>query len=60
MLDAKIGSNPFVAGNKPTIADCTLLAALQFAEFGQIAIDPKLENIHRWYENFKQRPSASA
>ena len=60
VLDAKIGSNPFVAGNKPTIADCTLLAALQFAEFGQIAIDPKLENIHRWYENFKQRPSASA
>ena len=60
VLDAKIGSNPFVAGAKPTIADCTLLAALQFAEFGQIAIDPGLKNLHRWYESFKQRPSAAA
>jgi glutathione S-transferase len=60
VLDAKIGSNPFVAGARPTIADCTLLASLQFAEFGQIPIDPTLKNIHRWYESFKQRPSAAA
>ena len=60
VLDAKIGANRFVAGDKPTIADCTLLAALQFAEFGQIAIDPALKNVHRWYESFKQRPSAAA
>lgn len=60
VLDEKIGSNPFVAGSQPTIADCTLFAALQFAEFGQIAIDPSLKNLHRWYESFKQRPSATA
>ena len=60
VLDAKIGSNPFVAGDKPTIADCTLLASLQFAEFGQIAIDPALKNVHRWYASFKQRRSAAA
>jgi len=60
VLDAKIGSNPFVAGSRPTIADCTLLAALGFAEFAQVQIDPKFRNIHRWYEAFKQRPSAAA
>ncbi len=60
VLDAKIGSNTFAAGDKPTIADCTLLASLQFAEFGQIPIDAAHKNIHRWYESFKQRPSASA
>jgi glutathione S-transferase len=60
VLDEKIGSNPFVAGDKPTIADCTLFAAIGFAEFGQIAIDPSVKNVHRWYESFKQRPSASA
>jgi glutathione S-transferase len=60
VLDDKIGNNPFVAGAKPTIADCTLLAALQFAEFGQIPIDPGVKNVHRWYESFKQRPSAAA
>jgi glutathione S-transferase len=60
VLDAKIGANPFVAGDQPTIADCTLLAALQFAEFAQVEIDPKRTNVHRWYESFKQRPSAAA
>jgi glutathione S-transferase len=60
VLDEKIGSSPFVAGAKPTIADCTLFAAIAFAEFGQIAIDPACTNVHRWYESFKQRPSAAA
>ena len=60
VLDDKIGSNAFAAGPAPTIADCTLFAAMAFAEFGQIQIDPGLKNVHRWYESFKQRPSASA
>jgi glutathione S-transferase len=60
ILDAKIGNNKFAAGDKPTIADCTLLAALQFAEFAQIPVDASHKNVHRWYESFKQRPSASA
>ena len=60
ILDAKIGSHPFVAGAEPSIADCTLFAALSFAEFGQVPIDPGCKNVHRWYESFKQRPSATA
>lgn len=60
ILDEKIGTNAFAAGAKPTIADCTLLAALQFSEFAQIPIDASYTNIHRWYEAFKQRPSAAA
>lgn len=60
VLDAAIGSKPFVAGDRPSIADCTLLAALGFAEFGQVPIDPKFANIHRWWADFKKRPSASA
>jgi glutathione S-transferase len=59
VLDEKIGPNRFVAGDTPTIADCTLLAALQFAEFAQIPLDPSLKNVHRWYESFKQRPPVS-
>jgi len=60
VIDAMIGSNPFVAGKTPSIADCTLCAALGFAEFAQVPIDAKYGNLHRWYENFKQRPSAAA
>ncbi len=60
VMDAAIGSKPFVAGERPSIADCTLLAALEFAQFAEVPIDPSCKNVARWYENFKKRPSASA
>lgn len=60
VIDAAIGSKPFVAGERPTIADCTLLAALEFAEFAGVPLDPAFTNVSRWYADFKKRPSASA
>ena len=60
VLDAAIGAKPFVAGERPTIADCTLLAALEFAEFSQAPVDPACKNVARWYRAFKERPSAAA
>ncbi len=59
-LDAMVGSRPFVAGERPTIADCTLFAALEFGEFAQVPLDPARKNLTRWYTAFKQRPSATA
>jgi glutathione S-transferase len=60
VLDAEVGRRPFVAGPKPTIADCTLFAAFNFAEFAGEAIDPACSNLVRWYAAFKERPSAQA
>lgn len=60
VIDQRIGGSPFAAGEHPTIADCTLLAGLGFAEFAQVAIDPSYANLARWYGAFKQRPSAQA
>ena len=60
MLDDAIGANPFVAGARPTIADCTLLAGLDFAAFAGVEIDPAFKNVARWYRAFKERPSAQA
>jgi glutathione S-transferase len=60
VIDDAIGSHPFVAGSRPTIADCTLLAALDFGEFAGIPLDPALKNVARWRSEFKKRPSASA
>ena len=60
VIDAKIGNGKFVAGDRPSIADCTLFAAIEFAEFAQAPVDGSCKNVHRWYEEFKQRPSASA
>jgi glutathione S-transferase len=59
LLDAEIGDRPFVAGARPTIADCTLLAALDFAEFAGVPLDPSYRNVARWYAAFKARPSAT-
>ncbi len=48
----------FVAGERPTIADCTLAAALQFARFGKVEIDPAFENVARWDVAYRERPPA--
>jgi glutathione S-transferase len=60
VLDTEIGRRPFVAGERPTIADCTLLAALEFGEFAGVPLDPAYANVTRWYAAFKERPSAQA
>jgi len=60
VLNDLIGANPFVCGARPTIADCTLFAALEFAAFAGLTVDPQLSNVIRWHAAFKERPSASA
>lgn len=59
VLDAEVGDRPFVAGDRPTIADCTLFAAFKFAEVAEIDIAPG-RNLDRWFAEFSRRPSASA
>ena len=59
VLDHKIGSKPFVMGDKPTIADCTLFAALKFGEFTGSPLDGTHPNVARWYAEFSKRPSAA-
>jgi len=60
-LETRIGAGPFLCGSRPTIADCTLIAAVEFAGFGGNAIDfSSHPNLSRWYETFRQRPSATA
>jgi glutathione S-transferase len=60
VLDAEIDGRPFVAGARPSIADCTLFAALAFAEFAGEPLDPAYANVARWYAAFRERPSAQA
>lgn len=58
IVDSKVGSNEFVAGARPTVADCTLFAAFKLAEIGGVEIDPKATNLARWWKSFSARPSA--
>ena len=59
VLDARIGPGPFVAGERVTIADCTLWAACGFAAFGEVEIDPGFRKVTAWRERFAERPSAN-
>jgi len=60
LIDARIGAHRFVAGDKPSIADCTLFAAFEHAERADVHIDDTYRNLMRWYANFGRRPSARA
>ncbi len=60
VLEAIVDGNPFVAGDRPTIADCTLFAAFFFADFGKVSIPTSYQNLRRWYAAFSERPSAAA
>jgi glutathione S-transferase len=59
VLDHKIGDKPFVMGNEPTIADCTLFAAIKFGEFAGTPLDRGFRNVARWFDAFAKRPSAA-
>jgi glutathione S-transferase len=59
VLEDKLADGrPFVAGDRPTIADCTLQAAFQFGRFGKVPVDPSLERLNRWDRAFRERPGA--
>ena len=51
---------PFLAGERVSIADCTLAAALQFNRFRGVAIDPALEHLLAWDARYRDREPAKA
>ncbi len=56
-LDGLLANRPFVAGDRVTIADCTLWAPLNFMGFFGLETDAGFENVARWREDFGKRPS---
>jgi glutathione S-transferase len=46
---------PFLAGDRVTVADCTLQAALQFGRFGKIDALAGLPRLSAWCDAFRQR-----
>jgi glutathione S-transferase len=61
VLDERLSDGrPFVAGERPTIADCTLAAGLQFARFGGVSVDPAFAHLLRWDAAYRGRAPAKA
>lgn len=56
--DLLADGRPFLAGERPTVADCTLAAGLQFGRWGKLEIDPQFAHLHRWDAAYRERPSA--
>jgi glutathione S-transferase len=50
----------FVAGDRCTIADCTLQAAFQFARYGKLDAYDAYPNLLRWDAAYRARPPAGA
>ncbi|MBL6614935.1 MAG: glutathione S-transferase [Reyranella sp.] len=59
-LDALMGAQPFIAGDKLTMADILLFAFVDF--MGQVGqpLSPDCKNLTAWYGRMKARPSAAA
>jgi len=57
VLDNRLSDGrPFLAGDRPTIADGTLAAALQFGRFREITVTDGYPHIRRWDEAYRARP----
>lgn len=57
-FDAQIGANPFVTGDRFTVADITAYCATNFAEkVCKVDIPEIYGNFRRWYERVSVRPN---
>ena len=58
-LDERLARHPFVAGDRVTVADCTLFGGLAFGEFFGVMVEPSTPNVARWLQDFRARPSVA-
>ncbi|MEM9255885.1 MAG: glutathione S-transferase family protein [Pseudomonadota bacterium] len=54
-LESQLHEGPFAMGERVSIVDCTLFAALQFAEFFALELPDDYPKLVNWYEQFKTR-----
>jgi glutathione S-transferase len=57
-LDGLLEGKDYIAGNRFTMADIILFAALDFGSGIGQAIDPSLKNVNAWFKRVDGRPSA--
>ena len=48
----------YLEGDEPSVADCTLAAALQFGRFGRLSLLDDLDYLAMWDERYRARPAA--
>ena len=59
-FDAQLANTRYLAGDDYTIADITLLIAIDFMKPARIMRPEGLVNVERWYQDVSARPSTNA
>jgi glutathione S-transferase len=58
-IDGVLGGQPYLAGQRFSMADITAYAGLVFADIAKIAVPADLENLRAWRARIAQRPSTA-
>jgi glutathione S-transferase len=59
-LDKLLANQPYIAGDRFSVADITAVAGFAFGRFCQIAIPETAPHLKAWHDRMKLRPSFSA
>ena len=59
-FDGQLSENRFLTGDSFSVADITMLCAIDFARWCQVDIPAGCPHIHRWYAEVSSRSSAAA
>ncbi len=59
-MDGELGKREFVAGDRFSVADITMLCAVDFMKPARLAMPESLSNVKRWHAAVSARPSARA
>jgi glutathione S-transferase len=59
-LDQQLASQPYIAGERFSVADITAFAGLAFGGFCQITMPPTATHLQAWHQRMLQRPSFAA
>ena len=60
LLDDRLGESAYLAGEDYSIADITLLVAIDFMKPIKMEVAEELANVRRWYDAVSARPSTAA
>ena len=60
LIDTQLGQSRFLAGPDYSIADITLLVAVDFMKPAKLVLPAGLDNVRRWHQDVAARPSALA
>lgn len=60
IMDDQLAANEFIAGSDYSIADITLLVAMDFLKPAKIQIPEEFVHLKRWYSAMASRPSSKA